>query len=98
ATATITVRRTAGGASGVTVDFATADDTAVAGGDYDAARGAVTFGLGETLKTFTVPVRNGVVGVRTANLLLLNATGGASIGSPPNRALATHRHGELMLF
>src|SRR6185369_13876660 len=87
AAATITVRRTAGGASGVTVDFATSDDTAVAGVDYDATTGTVTFGLGETLKTFTVPVRNGVVGVRTANLLLLNATGGASIGSPETAAL-----------
>jgi hypothetical protein len=65
----------------------TADDSAVAGVDYDATTGTVTFGLGETLKTFTVPVRNGVVGVRTANLLLLNATGGASIGSPETAAL-----------
>ncbi|HTO11676.1 MAG TPA: Calx-beta domain-containing protein, partial [Candidatus Binatia bacterium] len=76
ATATITVRRTAGGAAGVTVDFATGDDTALAGQDYDAAAGTLSFGLGETVKTFTVTVRNGVLGVRAANLFLQNATGG----------------------
>ena len=32
----------------VTVDFATADDTATAGADYNAAMGSVTFNPGET--------------------------------------------------
>jgi hypothetical protein len=86
-TATITVRRTAGGAAGASVDYATGDDTALDGRDYDATTGTLSFGLGETIKTFTVTVRNGALGVRTANVFLQNATGGASIGTPDTATL-----------
>jgi large repetitive protein len=50
---------TLGAASGrqVTVDFATADGTAQAPGDYGARTGTVTFAAGETSKTVNVPVR-----------------------------------------
>ena len=40
----------------VTVDYATADGTALAGADYEAARGALTFAAGETEKTVSVGV------------------------------------------
>jgi hypothetical protein len=40
----------------VTIDFATADGTAVAGVDYVATLGTLTFAPGETTKTITVPV------------------------------------------
>ncbi|MCO4292163.1 gliding motility-associated C-terminal domain-containing protein [Solitalea sp. MAHUQ-68] len=40
----------------VTVDFATEDVTAIAGEDYVAASGTLTFNPGETYKTFTVAV------------------------------------------
>ena len=40
----------------VTVDYATADGTAVAGEDYTAASGALAFAAGETEKTVSVPV------------------------------------------
>ena len=40
----------------VTVDYATADDTATAGTDYTAQTGQLTFAVGETVKTITVAV------------------------------------------
>ena len=41
----------------VTVNYATADDTARAGSDYTASRGSLTFAPGETLKTVVIPVQ-----------------------------------------
>ena len=40
----------------VTVDYATADDTATAGSDYTATSGTLTFEGGTTSKTITVPI------------------------------------------
>ena len=40
----------------VTVDYASADETATAGSDYAAARGTLTFAPGTTTQTFTVAV------------------------------------------
>ena len=48
----VTLSRAAPGA--VTVDYATADGTAVAGTDYTAASGTLTFAAGETAKTVEV--------------------------------------------
>jgi hypothetical protein len=54
--ATFTASLSAASATAVTVDFATADDTATAPGDYTAASGTLTFAPGETTKTITVLV------------------------------------------
>ena len=57
--ATITVTRSGGSASGVTVHYATSDGTAHAPGDYQTAAGTLTFdpsGPGATTQTFTVPI------------------------------------------
>ena len=51
---TFTVRLDAASTDTVTVDYTTADDTAMAGEDYLAANGTVTFAPGETKKTFSV--------------------------------------------
>ncbi|MGB6367393.1 MAG: Calx-beta domain-containing protein, partial [Thermoanaerobaculia bacterium] len=40
----------------VTVDFATADETATAGSDYEAVSGSATFAVGETEREISVPV------------------------------------------
>ncbi len=58
-TATITVVRTGGSDGFVSVPYATAaDGNAVPGRDYTPVQGALRFGPGETVKTFTVPVRS----------------------------------------
>jgi hypothetical protein len=65
----------------VTVDFATADGTATAPGDYAATSGTLTFAPGETTKTIAVSV-NGDTLVEpdeTFFVNLSNPTGGATI-------------------
>src|SRR5262249_23987185 len=55
-TATITVTRIGDSNVPVTVHYATSDGTATAGSDYTAVSGTLSFGIGETSKTFTVPI------------------------------------------
>ena len=61
----------------VTVDFATADGTAVAGEDYTAARGTLSFTPGETVRTVTVAVLDDAhdEGEEILTLTLSNAAG-----------------------
>ena len=79
--ATITVLRTNGHTGIVTVKFLTLANTAVPYVDYIPTNGTLTFGDGETSKSFAVPVINdGVVGSdKYLVLMLTNATGGAAI-------------------
>ena len=58
----------------VTVNFATADGTAVAGGDYQATSGILTFAPGQTLKTVIVPVSGDAL-VELTETLLVNLSG-----------------------
>ena len=88
-TAVISVKRTMGNASGVTVDYATSDGTATAGTRYLPAAGRLTFGLGDTVKTFTVPLIDDAIaeGPQTVNLTLTNPGGGATLGSQATAVL-----------
>ena len=65
-------------ASPVTVDYRTRNGTAIAGQDFTATSGTVTFAAGETGKTVTVPVLDDVhdEGSETMKLKLANASGG----------------------
>src|SRR5262249_38550289 len=65
----------------VTVDFATADGTATAPGDYVPNTGTVTFAPGETAKTVAVQVKGDTTVERdeTLDVNLANATGNATI-------------------
>ncbi len=65
----------------VTVDFATADGSAMAPGDYTAATGTVTFAPGDTSETVTVQVigDTAVEPNETFNVNLSNDTGNAVI-------------------
>ncbi len=76
ATLTFTVTLNPAADSTVTVDYATADGTAIAGQDYVAASGTVTFAPGETTKTVDVTVLNDAAtdGDETFTLSLTNAS------------------------
>jgi hypothetical protein len=69
----------------VTVKYQTADGTAVAGEDYDAATGIATFLSGATTATLRVPLRGDRVleSDETFSVTLSNATGGAVLADPP---------------
>ena len=82
-TATITVNRSNSVDGVVTVDYSTANGTAVAGTDYQAANGTLTWQDGDAApKTFDIQVfDNGLEdGDKTVDLSLTNATGGAELG------------------
>jgi hypothetical protein len=81
---TINVSRTGGTATGVTVDYATADGTATAGADYSARTGTLTFGPGVTALTVTVPILQDATpeSAETFTLTLSNPGGGSTLGSP----------------
>ncbi len=55
-TLTVTVERLFPSNSSVTVNYATSDDTALAGSDYTATNGTLTFGPGVETATFTVDI------------------------------------------
>ena len=73
----VTLSRAVSGA--VTVDYATADGTAVAGRDYTATSGTLSFAPGERTKNIAVPVFDdkpfAVAGEETFTLRLSNAAG-----------------------
>ncbi len=79
----VTVVRTGGTASGVTVDFATQDGTALADSDYVATNGTLLFGSNEVTKTFSVFINNDTLaeGNEFFTVQLTNATGGATIST-----------------
>ena len=77
-TATLTVELDPASAGTVTVDFATSDETALAGVDYTATSGTLTFAASETSKTITVPILDGSnyeTLRKRFNVTLSNATG-----------------------
>jgi hypothetical protein len=60
----------------VTVEYATADGTAQAGGDYTATSGTLTIPVGDTIATVSVPITDDALyeGDETFSLNLSNAT------------------------
>ena len=85
-----TVTRTGEVSAATTVNYATSDGTAVAGADYTAASGTLTFAAGELTKTFNVPIRpdNIYEGAETFNVTLSSPSGGAVLAGPAS-ALVT---------
>ncbi len=78
---TIEVRRTGTTAQAVSVEYVTQNGTAT-GGDYIGQSDVLTFAPGETLKSFSIPIRSDstVEDDETVNLVLMNPTGGAVLG------------------
>lgn len=99
----ITVNRVDGATSTVTVDFATSNGTAVAGSDYAASSGTLTFTQGETSKAFSIPITSDSVieGDETINVTLSNPAGGqfsnVSLGTPA-AALVTIKPPQMHLL
>ncbi|HEY6804908.1 MAG TPA: Calx-beta domain-containing protein [Pyrinomonadaceae bacterium] len=87
--ATITVTRTGGTAEGVSVNFATSNGTATGGADYDPQSGTLSFGAGETSKTFGIGITDDTLyeNNETINLTLSGPTGGATLGTPSTAVL-----------
>ena len=81
ASATFTVTLSAPSTQPVTVVYATADGSATAGSDYQAASGTLTFAPGETSQTITVLVN----GDRTGEA---NETFVVNLSSPTNATIA----------
>ncbi len=69
-----------------TVDYYTVDGTAVAGQDYLSVSNTLTFGPGDTVKVFTIPILDNSIqhSNKTINLVLANPTFDAAIGSISN--------------
>jgi len=80
--AALTVRRTGGGASGVTIDFATIDGTATALDDYVAMTGQVSFASGQMSAVIRIPlqIEAGAQPLKAFSVILTNPRGGATLG------------------
>jgi hypothetical protein len=88
--ATITVNRVGGSNGAISVDYATANNTAVAPGDYTATTGILTWADGNsTAKTFTIPITNDSVDEadELVNISLSNPLGGAQLGAQSTATL-----------
>ncbi|HMJ89880.1 MAG TPA: Calx-beta domain-containing protein, partial [Candidatus Acidoferrum sp.] len=69
-----------------TIDYYTADGTAVGGIDYLAVSNTLVFAPGDTIKTFTIPILDDAVqnGNRTIQLFLVNPAGDAAFANQTN--------------
>ena len=79
----------------VAVNYATSNGTAVAGQDYSAASGTLTFQAGETDKTFSItilPNPSQAASSVTVNLALSQPTGGSTLGSPSTAILTINNN------
>jgi hypothetical protein len=85
-TATFTVSLSAAATGAVTVNYATADGTALAGSDYTAASGSVSFAVGESAKTLIVTIGGDTVVEPDENFAVnLSGASGATIADAAAR-------------
>lgn len=82
-TATITASLNHAASNVVTVQYVSSNGTAVAGNDYSAVNGTLSFAVGETTKSFTVPILNDALNEddKTVSLALDTPTN-ANLGMP----------------
>jgi hypothetical protein len=88
-TATLTVKRSAGTASGVSIGYATGGGTATAGSDYTPASGTLTFAAGQASAQIVINLANDttVEGNETIGVSLSSPQGGATLGTPGTATL-----------
>jgi hypothetical protein len=81
--AVITVLRQDDAGGTATVDYTTIDDTAKAGLDYTSVSGTLTFALGQTNQTITIPVSDNSVrdDTKTFEVLLSHPSPGTTLGA-----------------
>ncbi|HVG78307.1 MAG TPA: Calx-beta domain-containing protein, partial [Patescibacteria group bacterium] len=81
--AMLTVSRTGGLASGVTVDFTTADGTAVNGVDYTTTSSSVTFAALQVTQTIKIPllIEVGAQPTKSFSVILSNPGSGGTLGA-----------------
>jgi len=96
---TVTVVSGGGFTTGGTVDYSTADGSAVAGLDYLSVSNTLTFAAGDFFKTFTIPLLDNTLqhSNKTILLTLSNPTGEVLLGSLSN-SVATILDDETALF
>ena len=80
----------------VTVNYATEDGTATAGADYTGTNGTLTFAVGETEKTVSVPVMDDTV-EDTPETLTLKLSGAAPPYDRTSRAWGSEEAGVLIV-
>jgi len=87
--ATITVTRTGGSEGSVSVDYTTSGGTASSRSNYSPAVGTLHLGPGETSKSFKILITDDRIanGDKTVNLVLLNPSGGVTLGSQSTATL-----------
>lgn len=81
--AVITVTREGGSNVPVTVNYMTSDGTAIAGSDYREISGTLSFAVGVTSQSITIPIfdDNLLEGDENIIVTLTSATGGATLGT-----------------
>ncbi|WP_145293052.1 DUF4347 domain-containing protein [Crateriforma conspicua] len=80
---TVTIERIGGTDGTATIEYFTADDTAIAGQDYAAVSGQLTFFTGETSKQVTIPIYNDGQAESTESFSIrLNNPNGAGLLAP----------------
>jgi ELWxxDGT repeat protein len=95
---TITVTRTNGSGGQVAVDYATSDGTGIAGTDYAATSGTLTFQNGQTSRTVFIPILDDHTNQEsdeTFNFTLSNPADGATLGTPASAVVTTHEDAEM---
>lgn len=87
---TVTVTRIGGSAGAISVNYATANGTAVAGNDYTASSGTLHWTDGDTgSRLLTVALGNGAAfsGSKAFTIALSSPAGGAAISSPASASI-----------
>ncbi len=95
AMATLSASREGGSDGSVSVDYYTADGSAVAGSDYTAVSGTLDWSEGDASnKSFDIPIFDDVAPefAETVSISLADASGGASLGNPSAATLTINNN------